>query len=78
MYTLAFFALRDIPAGTELTFDYNPVSEESDDSDDSDNSSKDDMGRKKLEPEAVRCLCGEANCRGQLWPNKRKSQNTKP
>ncbi|KAJ5985446.1 hypothetical protein N7499_008273 [Penicillium canescens] len=78
VYTLAFFALRDIPAGTELTFDYNPVSEESDDSDDSDNSSKDNMGRKKLEPEAVRCLCGETNCRGQLWPNKRKSQNTKP
>jgi histone-lysine N-methyltransferase SUV39H len=78
VYTLAFFALRDIPALTELTFDYNPMFEESDDSDDSDNSPKDDMGRKKLDPEAVQCLCGEANCRGQLWPNQRKGQNTKP
>ncbi|KAJ5301754.1 hypothetical protein N7508_006617 [Penicillium antarcticum] len=74
VYTLAFFALRDIPAGTELTFDYNPTNEDSDDSDESDYDSK---SRKKLDPEAVRCLCGEPNCRGQLWPNQRKGQNTK-
>jgi histone-lysine N-methyltransferase SUV39H len=80
VYNLAFFALRDIPAGTELTFDYNPVAqdgEHSDNDSDSDYNSKDAMERKKLDPEAVQCLCGEANCRGQLWPNQRKGQNTK-
>lgn len=57
IYDLAFFALRDIPPGTELTFDYNP---------DWDGSRDDD-------PNAVKCLCGESKCRGQLWPNQRKS-----
>ncbi|KAF9890292.1 hypothetical protein FE257_006207 [Aspergillus nanangensis] len=58
LYDLAFFASRDIPPNVELTFDYNP-------------------GAKKevtssIDPAAVRCLCGERNCRGQLWPNQRK------
>ncbi|EAW07731.1 histone-lysine N-methyltransferase Clr4 [Aspergillus clavatus NRRL 1] len=56
LYDLAFFALRDIPPMTELTFDYNPNWGE---------------GR-NVDPSAVRCLCGEPNCRGQLWPNQRK------
>ncbi|RAL10503.1 histone-lysine N-methyltransferase Clr4 [Aspergillus homomorphus CBS 101889] len=58
LYDLAFFAVRDIPPYTELTFDYNPGCEGVKDS--------------KIDPNAVRCLCGEANCRGQLWPNQRK------
>ncbi|PLB34640.1 histone-lysine N-methyltransferase Clr4 [Aspergillus candidus] len=59
LYDLAFFAVRDIPPMTELTFDYNPGARES--------------GRPtKIDPSAVRCLCGEKNCRGQLWPNQRK------
>lgn len=57
LYYLAFFALRDIPAGTELTFDYNPGWD----------------GTNKFDPSAVRCLCGEEKCRGQLWPNARKT-----
>lgn len=57
LYYLAFFALRDIPAGTELTFDYNPSWD----------------GSKKIDPHAVKCLCGEKKCRGQLWPNARKT-----
>ncbi|KAH8697357.1 hypothetical protein BGW36DRAFT_378514 [Talaromyces proteolyticus] len=57
IYDLAFFALRDIPAGTELTFDYNP----------------DWNGDRNRDPNAVKCLCGEYLCRGQLWPNQRKS-----
>jgi histone-lysine N-methyltransferase SUV39H len=57
LYDLAFFALRDIPPMTELTFDYNP-------------GWKGDNG---VDPNAVKCLCGEAKCRGQLWPNQRKS-----
>ncbi|EED24167.1 histone-lysine N-methyltransferase Clr4 [Talaromyces stipitatus ATCC 10500] len=60
IYDLAFFAGRDIPAGTELTFDYNPGWSPDMSSDD---------------PNAVKCLCGEAQCRGQLWPNQRKSAN---
>ncbi|KAJ5902177.1 hypothetical protein N7495_002705 [Penicillium taxi] len=56
LYYLAFFAVCDIPAGTELTFDYNPSWD----------------GSKVVNPDAVQCLCGENNCRGQLWPNARK------
>ncbi|KAL4894034.1 hypothetical protein BDV59DRAFT_201344 [Aspergillus ambiguus] len=62
LYDLAFFALRDIPPMTELTFDYNPGGA--------------GAGPVKpaveVDPHAVRCLCGEKNCRGQLWPNQRK------
>lgn len=62
IYDLAFFALRDIPPGIELTFDYNPhLSGETNAS--------------AADPSAVKCLCGEAQCRGQLWPNQRKSSN---
>lgn len=61
-YDLAFFARHDIPPMTELTFDYNPLWVES----------------KEVDPDAVKCLCGEANCRGQLWPNNRKSNKPKP
>ncbi|KAL4937033.1 hypothetical protein BDV06DRAFT_81328 [Aspergillus oleicola] len=56
LYDLAFFALREIRPGEELTFDYNPHMERV----------------KKLDPDAVPCLCGEGNCRGQLWANERK------
>jgi len=62
IYYLAFFALRDIPIGTELTFDYNPNWD----------------GSKKIDPNAVKCLCGEPNCRGQLWPNARKKGGKAP
>jgi [histone H3]-lysine9 N-trimethyltransferase SUV39H len=57
IYDLAFFSLRDIPPLTELTFDYNPGWK----------------GDKTIDPTAVKCLCGEPKCRGQLWPNQRKS-----
>lgn len=57
IYELAFFALRDIQPHAELTFDYNPSWN----------------GDKRVDPTAVKCLCGEAKCRGQLWPNQRKS-----
>lgn len=56
IYDLAFFALRDLAPYTELTFDYNPSMERVDAPD----------------PNAVPCLCGEKNCRGQLWANERK------
>lgn len=60
LYYLAFFARRDIPAGTELTFDYNPSWD----------------GSRVNDPDAVQCKCGEKRCRGQLWPNARKTQNS--
>ncbi|KAL2835900.1 hypothetical protein BJY01DRAFT_222830 [Aspergillus pseudoustus] len=56
LYDLAFFAVKDIQPGMEFTFDYNPHMEQVD----------------KVEPGAVPCLCGEPNCRGQLWANKKK------
>ncbi|KAI2791218.1 hypothetical protein POX_c04074 [Penicillium oxalicum] len=56
LYYLGFFAVRDIPAREELTFDYHPNWD----------------GSKQIDPNAVKCLCGEPNCRGQLWPNSRK------
>ncbi|RAK78289.1 histone-lysine N-methyltransferase Clr4 [Aspergillus fijiensis CBS 313.89] len=63
LYDLAFFALREIPPYTELTFDYNPGSE---------GGGGGIVKGAKIDPSAVQCLCGEANCRGQLWPNQRK------
>ncbi|KAJ5146585.1 uncharacterized protein N7515_001149 [Penicillium bovifimosum] len=64
LYNLAFFANRDIAPGTELTFDYTQGEEHTTPA--------------EVDPDAVPCLCGEANCRGQLWPNKRKGQGSKP
>ncbi|KAF7718130.1 Uncharacterized protein PECH_005578 [Penicillium ucsense] len=59
LYYLGFFAIRDILAKEELTFDYHPNWD----------------GSKQIDPSAVKCLCGEPNCRGQLWPNSRKKGN---
>ncbi|EEP81060.1 conserved hypothetical protein [Uncinocarpus reesii 1704] len=59
IFGLAFFAVTDIPPGKELTFDYHP-------------NWKSD-GNLDIDPDAVKCLCGEKNCRGQLWPNQRKT-----
>lgn len=70
LYHLAFFALCDIPPGTELTFDYNPFWVEKDT--DTDEEKDKDKEKEKVDPNAVTCLCGEDNCRGQLWPNARK------
>ncbi|KAK2873531.1 hypothetical protein FQN49_002289 [Arthroderma sp. PD_2] len=58
IYQLAFFAIRDIPAGTELTFDYAGTTPDSE--------------AVKADPNAIKCLCGEPNCRGQLWLNRRQ------
>ncbi|EME88884.1 uncharacterized protein MYCFIDRAFT_149458 [Pseudocercospora fijiensis CIRAD86] len=64
LFTLAFFAYEDIPAGTELTFDY---------------ADKDEVeleeaikGREAAlaNPEnidSIPCNCGAAKCRGYLW-----------
>ena len=61
IYELAFFALDDIPAGTELTFNYTdsedvPISDE-------------EVWKRAEEAgqEPIRCLCGADNCRRWLW-----------
>ena len=53
VYELAFFAIDDIEAGTELTFDY--IDHERDNDDEGSTEGK------------VRCLCGADNCRGSMW-----------
>ncbi|KAI1810402.1 SET domain-containing protein [Poronia punctata] len=57
IHDLAFFAIRDIPRGEELTFDYV------DGVDDSDMDALDPNKQKDM----ARCLCGSKNCRGYLW-----------
>ncbi|KAI4751714.1 SET domain-containing protein [Aureobasidium sp. EXF-3400] len=58
IYDLAFFALENIPAGDELTFDYMDV-EETESAPGQANDTMDEGG--------VKCLCGAKNCRGKLW-----------
>lgn len=53
VYDLAFFAIRDIAAGEELTFDYLDK-EEAD-------------GEEEAPDGAVRCLCNAPKCRKWLW-----------
>lgn len=64
LFTLAFFAYEDIPAGTELTFDYA----------DKDQLEEEDAIQRRMDalndPEnadMVRCNCGSLKCRGILW-----------
>jgi len=61
VFDMAFFATKNIPAGTELTFDYYP--------------NWNFNAPKEIDPDAVKCLCGESKCRGQLWPNQRKTMH---
>ena len=60
LHDLAFFAVRDIEAEEELTFDYVDGVVE-----DGEGSQGMVMGMKK--GSMVRCLCGAKNCRGFLW-----------
>lgn len=57
IHDLALFAIKDIPKGEELTFDYVDGLEKMD-TDAMDPSMQDDM---------TRCLCGSPGCRGFLW-----------
>jgi [histone H3]-lysine9 N-trimethyltransferase SUV39H len=55
---LALFAIRDIPKGEELTFDYidGKVEDEEDES-----------SQPKNTADMTPCLCGAPNCRTFLW-----------
>lgn len=57
IHDLALFAVRDIPAGSEITFDYIDGLEALE-TDARDPARQDDM---------TPCLCQSANCRGYLW-----------
>ncbi|KAL7628302.1 Histone-lysine N-methyltransferase, H3 lysine-9 specific dim-5 [Parahypoxylon ruwenzoriense] len=57
IHDLALFAIRDIPRGEELTFDYV------DGVDDSENDALDPEKQKDM----THCLCGSRSCRGYLW-----------
>lgn len=68
IYELALFAIEDIPAGTELTFDY--LDEDPEDEDDEDegggSEKKRDEDGDEMPEGSVRCLCGAARCRKWL------------
>lgn len=57
IHDLALFAIRDIPAGEELTFDYVDGLEDMDS----------DAHDPSLTKDMTKCLCGTARCRGYLW-----------
>ncbi|KAL5393231.1 hypothetical protein DPSP01_000063 [Paraphaeosphaeria sporulosa] len=58
IYDLAFFAIRDVPAGEELTFDYL----------DKEEGEGEGEGEEEEPPDgAVPCLCGAEKCRRWLW-----------
>ncbi|KAK8878787.1 Histone-lysine N-methyltransferase H3 lysine-9 specific dim-5 [Apiospora arundinis] len=57
IHDLALFAIKDIPKGTELTFDYVDGIE------DSESDAMDPAKKKDMTP----CLCGSRKCRGFLW-----------
>jgi histone-lysine N-methyltransferase SUV39H len=57
IHDLALFAIRDIPAGEELTFDYVDGLEELD---------NDAHNPAKIK-DMTACLCGTKRCRKFLW-----------
>ncbi|KAI9740806.1 MAG: hypothetical protein M1835_003111, partial [Candelina submexicana] len=66
VYDLAFFTISEIPAGTELTFDY--LDKDADDDDDKDSQVKaSDRKGEKGEVRPTECLCGAKKCRKWLW-----------
>lgn len=64
VYHLAFFAYEDIPAGTELTFDYmDKDEEEEEDVLRAREEARNDPENRDKRP----CNCGAWKCRGYLW-----------
>lgn len=64
VYDLAFFAMEDIPAGTELTFDY----QDKDEQEEWDAiQQREEALRDPRNAGRQRCNCGATKCRGFLW-----------
>ena len=75
VYYLAFFAIEDIPARTEITIDYSPQEQgRVEEIANIDDDEAEDTGR-------ARCYCGAPNCRKWLWRGpgrqRRKRKTTK-
>ena len=65
IYKLAYFAIRDIPAMKEITFDYSPETA----------NEEPWVPTPGVDDEAVvRCMCGERNCRGRIWPKRQAAR----
>ncbi|KAK5095584.1 hypothetical protein LTS08_007976 [Lithohypha guttulata] len=59
LYHVAFFAIKDIPKGIEITIDYDPDLQ--------------NLEEEPLDSLVVQCRCGSVNCRKRLWaPGKAK------
>ena len=69
VYDLAFFALYDIPAGEELTFDYVDPEPDEDVEIAAENQRLKHEQMKAESRESVVCLCDSDNCRGIMWDN---------
>jgi len=64
IYDLAFFAYENIPAGTELTFDYmDKDEEEEEEAIKKRAAAAADPENEDMKP----CNCGAVKCRGYLW-----------
>jgi histone-lysine N-methyltransferase SUV39H len=64
VYNLALFALTDISAGTELTFNYIDLDEEEEEDEDKNEA---EAVKEVVTEESIRCFCGAKNCRRILW-----------
>ncbi|KIV98894.1 hypothetical protein, variant [Verruconis gallopava] len=65
LYEIAFFALRDIAAGEELTFDYR---DDDGTTDEAGSANETGEGSESgAEEDSIPCLCGAKNCRKWLW-----------
>jgi [histone H3]-lysine9 N-trimethyltransferase SUV39H len=58
LYSLAIFAVEDIPAGTELVYDYIDLDEQDED---------DSQTELQVVSDSIPCLCGSGKCRRWLW-----------
>ncbi len=77
VYYLAFFAIKDIPAGTEICIDYSP--QEDGKYMESDVASSVGTLENEEDEGRARCYCGAENCRKFLWRSagrKRKKRKT--
>ncbi|CAL3964148.1 unnamed protein product [Diplocarpon coronariae] len=66
LHGLCFFATKEIPRNTELTFDYTDGVKRSDEVAGTGRKFE-DMSASEKNKELFPCLCGASNCRGYLW-----------